>query len=190
MALAKKVTKKPSNASSATLHPPYFQMITEAITSLKDRTGSSQPAIAKFVEEKYPKQLPPNFKKMLSVQLKKFVKSEKLVKVKNSYKVSTSEMVKVVSVSAKETQKKKDGKKVSTTGGTVPKKPAKQELKTKRLSQVKTPDALKKKKSSATKAKKDVKSPVGTKKASTPMKRKPVPKSVKSSRPAPKKVKK
>lgn len=64
------------------------QMISEAITSLKDRHGSSQPAIAKFVERKHPELLPPNFKKLLSIQLKKFVKSEKLTKVKNSYKIS------------------------------------------------------------------------------------------------------
>ncbi|WMV31757.1 hypothetical protein MTR67_025142 [Solanum verrucosum] len=40
---------KASN-SSPNVHPPYFQMITEAITSLKDRNGTSQPAIAKFIE--------------------------------------------------------------------------------------------------------------------------------------------
>lgn len=65
-----------------------FQMIKEAITSLKDRTGSSQPAIANFIEEKYWGALPPNFKKLLSVQTKKFAKSEKLVKVKNSLKIA------------------------------------------------------------------------------------------------------
>ncbi|XP_028099026.1 histone H1-like [Camellia sinensis] len=112
-------------------------MISEAISSLKDRTGSSQPAIAKFMEEKYSSLLPPNFKKMLLIQLKKFVKSEKLVKIKNSYEVSTSENVKLVTAAAAASIKEfeKTNKAVVKNGE-----------KTKRLSQVKTPKALKKKK--------------------------------------------
>uniref|UniRef100_A0A6N2N061 H15 domain-containing protein n=1 Tax=Salix viminalis TaxID=40686 RepID=A0A6N2N061_SALVM len=85
--------------------PPYFKMITEAITTLKDRKGSSQPAIARFIEEKYKKSsLPSNFKKVLSVQLKKFVKFERLVKRKNSYKISSTEKLQL---GIKKTQKKK-----------------------------------------------------------------------------------
>ncbi|KAI8027688.1 hypothetical protein LOK49_LG02G02684 [Camellia lanceoleosa] len=53
-------------------------MISEAISSLKYRPND--PTDQKFMEEKYSSLLPPNFKKMLSIQLKKFVKSEKLVK--------------------------------------------------------------------------------------------------------------
>ncbi|WVY95796.1 hypothetical protein V8G54_027947 [Vigna mungo] len=112
------------NKSTVALHPPYFQMIADAITSLKERTGSSQPAIAKFVEDKHSKVLPTNFRKLLSVQLKSLVKSEKLYKVKNSYKLSSPQ-----------TEKPK----------TAPKEKKLTE-KTKRLSQVKTPEALKKKK--------------------------------------------
>uniref|UniRef100_A0A5B7CB14 Putative histone H1 n=1 Tax=Davidia involucrata TaxID=16924 RepID=A0A5B7CB14_DAVIN len=193
----KKTTNaKPSDAPS-TLHPPYFQMISEAITSLKDRTGSSQPAIAKFIEDKYRALLPPNFKKMLSIQLRKFVKSEKLFKVKNSYKISEDEKVKFVAVSIKQSQKKK----VNPTSN-VPKKKGE---KTKSLSQLKTPEALKKNSAVAKKVvKKDMKKSVVTgtggkkmkrlsqvktpdrlkkKKVSTPVKRK-------SSRPASKKPKK
>ena len=86
-------------------------MITEAITTLKDRTGSSQPAIARFIEEKYKKSsLPSNFKKVLSVQLKKFVKSERLVKCKNSYKISSTEKLQL---GIKETQKKKGASKTA-----------------------------------------------------------------------------
>ncbi|XP_077242785.1 histone H1-like [Tasmannia lanceolata] len=115
----KKPNPKATKLPASSIHPPYFQMITEAIASLKDRTGSSQPAIAKFMEEKYKKKLPPNFKKMLSVQLKRFLKSEKLVKVKNSYKISATQKTKKVSNEVKEkkiekkevkkTTKKKDG---------------------------------------------------------------------------------
>ncbi|KAI3785581.1 hypothetical protein L1987_44703 [Smallanthus sonchifolius] len=56
-------------------------MIKDAILSLKDKTGSSQYAIAKFVEEKQ-KNLPKKFKKVLLVQLKRLVAQGKLVKPK------------------------------------------------------------------------------------------------------------
>ncbi|KAF5455329.1 hypothetical protein F2P56_024919, partial [Juglans regia] len=150
-----------------TLHPPYFEMISEAILTLKDRTGSSQQAIAKFAEEKYKKVLPPNFKKVLSVQLKRFVKSERLVKIKNSFKVSSTEKVKLA-VKEKETHKKKDNS-TKTRKAVTPKKIAeKKGVKTKRLSQVKTPE----------------KNPKKIKKKSlTPIKRK-APKPQGSSRPA------
>ena len=43
----KMTTKEASN------HPTYAEMISSAITTLKDRTGSSRQAIAKFVYENY-----------------------------------------------------------------------------------------------------------------------------------------
>ena len=64
-------------------------MITEAIVPLKERTGSRHYAITKFIEEKH-KQSPSNFRKLLLVQLKKHVAFEKLVKVKNSYKLPSA----------------------------------------------------------------------------------------------------
>ncbi|CAI9118286.1 OLC1v1019835C1 [Oldenlandia corymbosa var. corymbosa] len=89
-AAAEKVKKAPVSAASKKVrsHPPYYEMIKEAIATLKERTGSSVPAIAKFVEDKEGKNLPPNFKKLLFIQLKKFVASGKLTKVKNSYKLA------------------------------------------------------------------------------------------------------
>lgn len=69
-------------------HPPYIQLITEALVALKERTGSSHYAIAKHIEEQQKvRDLPPNFKKVLSIQLKRFVASGKLVKIKNSFKL-------------------------------------------------------------------------------------------------------
>ncbi|XP_057964313.1 histone H1-like [Malania oleifera] len=194
MAKAAKHSKLPSSA----LHPPYFPMICEAITSLKDRTGSSQPAIAKFIEDKYGKLLPPNFKKLLSVQLKKFAKSEKLAKVKNSYKIPASAKAKPAKAGA-------EAKRASVAPPPkrkVAKKMDARAEKTKRLSQVKTPEGLKKKKGSTgnatgrkkkageggkTKSLSQVKTPDAlkkTKKASTPAKRKAGSKSVKSSKKA------
>jgi histone H1/5 len=64
-----------------------MQMVKEAIVALKERSGSSQIAIAKFIEEKHKSNLPVNFKKLLLVQLKKLVANGKLVKVKNSFKL-------------------------------------------------------------------------------------------------------
>ncbi|XP_027366738.1 histone H1-like [Abrus precatorius] len=184
MAKANAKNKSPSTA----LHPPYFEMIADAIATLKDRTGSSQPAIAKFIEEKHNKVLPPNFRKLLSLQLKKFVKSEKLYKVKNSYKLSSS--LEHQTQKTKTTPKQKGGEKIAE--------------KTKRLSQVKTPEALKKKTTNNSNKKKkevtkkktssggkvkrlsQVKTPEALKKKKpnlTPTKRKSTPKPNNSSRP-------
>ncbi|PKA52372.1 Histone H1.2 [Apostasia shenzhenica] len=87
--LKKSKAKKPSaprKARSPPAHPPYLEMVGEAITSLKERTGSSQYAIAKFIEDKHGNKLPPNFRKMLLVQLRKLSASGKLTKVKHSFK--------------------------------------------------------------------------------------------------------
>ncbi|KAL5996274.1 hypothetical protein ACLOJK_026348 [Asimina triloba] len=143
-------------------------MISEAISCLKDRTGSSHPAIAKCIEEKYKTNLPPNFKRMLSVQLKKFVLSGKLMKIKNSYKISVLEKpAKKTSLDSKETKETGKGVKRGVGEGDVKEKKGK---KMKRLSQVSTPSALKKKKK-----KKALMSP------------KKLPKSIKSPKPASKK---
>lgn len=173
----------------------WLQMIVDAISTLKERTGSSQQAIAKFIEEKHKKVLPPNFRKLLSLQLKKFVKSEKLFKVKNSYKISSTNETQKSKKRATPPPKQKGGaKKIAA--------------KTKMLSQVKTPEALKKAttitnnnskdgskkkavvvaKSSAGKVKRlsQVKTPEGMKKKKpnlTPMKHKSTPKPINSSRP-------
>ena len=63
-------------------------MSAEAIGALKERTGSSQLAIAKWIEGKYAGVLPANFKKQLSLQLKKLSQKGKLVQIKHSYKLS------------------------------------------------------------------------------------------------------
>ncbi|KAL7193042.1 hypothetical protein ACSBR2_024790 [Camellia fascicularis] len=94
------------------------------------------------MEEKYSSLLPSNFKKMLSIQLKKFVKSEKLVKIKNSYEVFASENVKLVAAAAASIKESEKTYKAVVKNGE----------KTKRLSQVKTPEALKKKKKVSTPA--------------------------------------
>eukprot|EP01018_Ginkgo_biloba_P007219 Gb_22727 [translate_table: standard] len=67
--MKKKKIKAPMN------HPPYRQMITEAIFGSKERIGSSQQAISKFIEEKYKADLPPNFRRLLLTQLKNLTKA-------------------------------------------------------------------------------------------------------------------
>ncbi|KAL9301216.1 Histone H1.2 [Arabidopsis thaliana] len=90
-----KATKKPVKAAAPTKkkttssHPTYEEMIKDAIVTLKERTGSSQYAIQKFIEEKH-KSLPPTFRKLLLVNLKRLVASEKLVKVKASFKIPSA----------------------------------------------------------------------------------------------------
>ncbi|KAM7520102.1 hypothetical protein LguiB_019064 [Lonicera macranthoides] len=81
--------KKPKTAKTAS-HPPYFQMIEEAILALNDRSGSSPYAIAKYMEEKHKAVLPANFRKILGLQLKNSASKGKLIKVKASYKLSDS----------------------------------------------------------------------------------------------------
>ncbi|KAM7250841.1 hypothetical protein ACFE04_022724 [Oxalis oulophora] len=91
--------KKPKQASKTTpkdkkpktaAHPPYFQMIKEALISLNEKNGSSPHAISKYMEENHKSQLPTNFRKMLALQLKNSASRGKLIKVKASYKLSDS----------------------------------------------------------------------------------------------------
>lgn len=60
-------------------------MIKEALLALKDKSGSSPRAIAKYIEEKHQAVLPANFKKMLGVQLKNSAAKGKLIKIRASY---------------------------------------------------------------------------------------------------------
>ncbi|KAK8934529.1 hypothetical protein KSP39_PZI015034 [Platanthera zijinensis] len=86
--------KKPRPAAS---HPPYLEMVVDAITTLKERTGSSQYAITKFVEDKHKDKLSANFKKLLA-QLRNLTASGKLTKVKASYKIPSTARPKPKSV--------------------------------------------------------------------------------------------
>ena len=67
-------------------HPTYEVMVKAAIVSLKERSGSSVHAIAKYLAATY--KLPDGWKKVLSTQVKKMAgASAKLLQVKNSYKL-------------------------------------------------------------------------------------------------------
>ncbi|EOY21271.1 hypothetical protein QUC31_007256 [Theobroma cacao] len=70
-------------------HPPYSEMISEAIEALKERNGSSKRAIAKYIESAY-KDLPPTHSALLTHHLKRLKNNGILVMVKKSYKLATA----------------------------------------------------------------------------------------------------
>ncbi|KAK1626786.1 hypothetical protein QYE76_001101 [Lolium multiflorum] len=163
---------KPKTSAAGASHPPYFEMIKDAIAALKDRTGSSSVAIAKYIDEKHGESLPTNFKKMLSVQLRGSAAKGKLVKVKASYKLSDA--AKKDSPKAKPVAAKNDSPKAKPVAAKAAPKPAKDAAKPKKKAaaagaKLKTPEKkliAKAKKSPAAKAKakpKTVKSPAGKK---------------------------
>ncbi|XP_071701153.1 histone H1-like [Rutidosis leptorrhynchoides] len=144
-------TKKPKS------HPPYAEMVKEAIVSLKERTGSSQYAIAKHIED-HQKDLPANYKKMLLVQLKKLVAAGKLVKVKNSFKVASG----VVEKPKKLAAEKKRAPVTTAKKAPAAVKKSSAPAKAKSVKKVKTPVKAKKaaKKTLAAKKPKSIKSPM------------------------------
>ncbi|KAA8547464.1 hypothetical protein F0562_003672 [Nyssa sinensis] len=79
--------KKPKTAKTAS-HPPYFQMIKEALLVLNEKGGSSPYAIGKYLEQNHKAVLPANFRKILGLQLKNSAARGKLIKIKASYKLS------------------------------------------------------------------------------------------------------
>ncbi|KAE9619032.1 putative histone H5 [Lupinus albus] len=168
--------KKTVSSKKPLSHPPFAEMISDAIVSLKERTGSSQIAISKFIEEKH-KDLPATFKKLLLLNLKKSVAAGKLVKVKNSFKIAPTVKASVKAASI-------DDKKLKTVAkpkaATVAKVHAKAAVKSKAVTKPKVKAVSAGAKTKA----KIVKSPA-KKVAAKPVKKAPVksvkkPKSVKS----------
>lgn len=98
-AKSEKKKKQPAASGSQRSHPPYFQMAVEAIATLRERTGSSRRAIAKYIEAHYKSDLPSNFKKLLTNQLRILSQKGKLVQVKRSFKL-TEELKKSSQVKA------------------------------------------------------------------------------------------
>merc|ERR1712224_644049 len=128
-------------------HPPYADMVKAAIVALKDRTGSSAVAIAKYLDGNY--KLPETYKKSLSLTLKKLVESGKLVKVKASYKLGslkTEPKKKVVKKKTTAAKKKTTAaKKKTAPKKKVAKKPKKPAAKKPKKAAPKKKTAVKKK---------------------------------------------
>lgn len=56
------------------VHQPYQTMIEDAVLALKDRPGSTQADIFKYLENKYQGRIPPKVKKNLQLKLKSITK--------------------------------------------------------------------------------------------------------------------
>ena len=127
--------KMPPKAAPA--HPKYEDMVKAAIVALKDRNGSSVPAITKYLGANF--KLPENFKKILSTQLKNLVKSGKLLKVKASYKLG--EALKKKPPKKKAPKKKAPKKKAKKAKKPKAKKAPKKKAAKKTASKAKKPKA-------------------------------------------------
>ena len=151
----KKAAAKAKKPAKKADHPPVASMVNAAIAALKDRKGSSLPAIKKYVAATYKvniEKLAPFVRRYL----KKAVADGKLTQVKGSgasgsFKLAKVEkVVKPKKVAAKKPAAKKSPKKAA-------KKPAAKKAKTpKKEKKAKKPAAAKPKKP---KAKKATKSP-------------------------------
>lgn len=90
------VDDKPVHVSSGMLHvtspnQPVSRLenlILEAITSLKEPSGSNKTNIAMYIEDQY--NTPTNFKRTLSAKLKGLTASGKLIKVNRKYRIAPS----------------------------------------------------------------------------------------------------
>ncbi|MFS8006964.1 putative linker histone H1/H5, domain H15, AT hook, DNA-binding protein [Helianthus anomalus] len=78
----------PGHPPPATTHPPYAEMITAAITALKDKDGSSRQAISKYIEKEFA-HLPPTHSTLLTHHLKRLKNLGQLVMVKHSYMLAS-----------------------------------------------------------------------------------------------------
>ncbi|PWA85402.1 single myb histone 3 [Artemisia annua] len=63
----------------------YNAMIYEALSTLKDPSGSDTNAIVSFIEQR--QEVVPNFRRLLTARLRRLVQQEKLEKVQNCYRL-------------------------------------------------------------------------------------------------------
>merc|ERR1712026_360546 len=127
----KAVAKKPKAAPA---HPPTSTMIAASIKALKERNGSSVPAIKKYIAANYKcdvVKLAPFIRKAL----KKGVTDKKLVQVKASYKLAKEEK--------KPKAKKPKAKKVAKKPAAAKKSPKKAAAKKSPKKATKKPPAKK-----------------------------------------------
>lgn len=154
--------KKPKSAKTVT-HPPYFQMIKEALMALNEKGGSSPYAVAKYTEDKHKDELPANFRKILGLQLKNSAAKGKLIKIKASYKLSEAGKKETTTKTSTKKLSKADSKKKprSTRSATAAVKKAEAPKKAKVAQKPKKVGAKRTRKSTPAKAKqpKSIKSP-------------------------------
>jgi hypothetical protein len=98
----------------------YFELAKEAIAALKERGGSSNPAIKAYIVSNHPSI---NFAQhLLRTALKKGAESGKLVKVKASFKLAETEKKAPKKVAAKKVAAPKAAKKVAAPQAAAVKK--------------------------------------------------------------------
>lgn len=85
---ARSSSEKENSAKRKKPSKTYLDMVMEAITALKDHSGSSSIAITKWIKDQYPDTDTPHFRNRISIAFKSGVTQQKLVKNKNSYKIS------------------------------------------------------------------------------------------------------
>ena len=137
--------KSPKKTARVADHPTYHCMIASAISSLKERRGSSRQAILKYVSANY--KVTERCNLHLNRALKKGVADSSITKVKGSYKLAVA--VKAKKAIKPKTPKKKTPKKVAKKTAKPKKAPAK---KTKKATPKKAKKPVAKKvKKSATK---------------------------------------
>ena len=166
----KAAAKKPAE------HPKYIEMIAAAITALKERTGSSRQAIAKYIKANY--KVGDNADTHIKMALKRGVASGALAQPKGtgasgSFKVVKKAEPKKKPAAKKPAAKKPAAKKPAAKKSTPKKKPA--AAKKAKSTPKKKPAA--KKASSAKKAKKPAKKPAAKKPAAKKAKKTPKKKS-------------
>merc|ERR1711928_243052 len=161
----KAVAKKPKAAPA---HPPTSAMIAASIGALKERNGSSVPAIKKYIAANYTcdvVKLAPFIRKAL----KKGVTDKKLVQVKASYKLAKEEK----KPKAKKPAAKKPAKKVAKKPA---KKPAAAKKSPKKVAAKKSPQKAAKPAAKKPAAKKVAKKPAAKKTPKKPAAKKAAPK--------------
>ena len=158
--IAKKSTKA-TKPKAAPAHPPVATMVTTAITSLKERNGSSLAAIKKYIAANYKcdvAKVAPFIRKFL----KKAVEEGKLKQIKASYKVDKTKIEKPKKPAKKPAAKPKTAKKSpkkaakhkkEKTDKPKKEKPAKKEKKAKTPKKVSKPKKAKTPKKAASKPK-------------------------------------
>ena len=107
--------QQPKPKTKTAAHPPYFQMIKEALLALNEKSGSSPYAIAKHMDEQHKAVLPANFRKTLALQLKNSAARGKLIKIRASYKLSEAGQKEKSAPKTAAVAKPKSEKKTKTT---------------------------------------------------------------------------
>ena len=112
----KENSDKPNSKKNGRNHPPYVEMIIQALGAIKDRKGSSAPAISKYIEANWEVN-EAKFKANINTALKVAVKSGKIDRNKSSYKLSAKTVKDIANKrrkkKAKATSKKKKEKKAA-----------------------------------------------------------------------------